>query len=167
LQGKVDVTNPQAVRQNLHDILKAPVSQPIGNTRELKPSTNLGLKQDNKRKETPEKDKEKQNKEKEKGDKGKKGEEPKVPPKRRSDEGEEEEEKRKKPENKKMVFSDRKDYIQHQIKVLKERVDNKDKNISAHRYVINGDRRKGGKDEEEKTKDRNGEGEAGRVVGLI
>eukprot|EP00026_Physarum_polycephalum_P002122 Phypoly_transcript_02126.p1 GENE.Phypoly_transcript_02126~~Phypoly_transcript_02126.p1 ORF type:complete len:982 (+),score=246.02 Phypoly_transcript_02126:1-2946(+) len=126
-QGKVDISNPMAVRQNLHDILKAPVSQPIGNTRELKPSSNLGLNPDIKRKEDQEKEKAKRKEEE------KKKEEEKVPPKRKSDEEEEQEEKEENGK-KKIVFSDRKDYIQHQIKILKERVEKKDKNISAHRF---------------------------------
>ena len=140
--GKVDVSNPAAVRQNLQDILKAPVSQPIGNNRELKPSSTLGKpsstsgpKQD-KRKETQPKEQDQQ--------KQKKGEQKRAP-KRKTEEEEEAEEKSKKTEKKKMVFTDRKDYIQHQIKVLKERADKQDKNISAHRYA---------KRQEERTEDK-------------
>lgn len=115
----MDVSNPEAVRQNLQEILKTPVSQPIGNTRELTPSTSLGATTDN-RKEQRLKEKEKQKKKEEKPQK-----------KNEEEEGKEEE---KKPEQKKMVFSDRKDYIKHQIKVLKERSEKKDHSISAHRY---------------------------------
>jgi hypothetical protein len=129
MQGKVDVSNPEAVKQQMRTILNAPVSQPIGNTRELKPSSHLGLKQD-KRKEIQEKRREKQ-----KEEKGEREAEAKTaPPKRKTEEEEEAEDKGKKVEKQKMVFSDKKDYVQHQIKVLKERADNKDKNISAHRY---------------------------------
>ena len=105
----------------MHNILKVPVTQPIGNSRELTPSSKLGLKQDN--------SKELRDKKQQKD--GQKRNET-IPPRRRKTEEEEESEEKQK---KKMVFSDRKDYIHHQMDTLKKRVDNKDSNISAHRYI--------------------------------
>lgn len=112
-QQGVNFNNPTALRQGLQDMLNAPVQQPLGRKKDLKTSDQLGIK-----KKVYENDKKTEKKE---------------PKKRDDDEDDnnpltEEQE----AEMKKMVFSDRKDYIKYQIHVLKEKVKHEEK-ISAHR----------------------------------
>lgn len=111
----VDFTNPNSVRQGLQEMLSAPVQPPLGRKVELKSSAQLGL--------PP---KIEYNNEKK----------PKTETKQKKSDDDDDSEnpftEDQEAEMKKVVFSDRKDYINYQIKVLQEKA-KKEEKISAHR----------------------------------